>query len=212
MNLKESFRYQNFLEDQLKEARFSITASEHCLTTIKTHQMKKANAEAEDIIEQVQVDEFPANNDVIAYLVWLVDEKAKLTSAISKAKESLDFCLDAAIETNKFRQSISGSIQTMLRFAPTKKIEKGRDYKFNVEGNQTPYYYDVEITTKEAFDRAKSKSIMRELITKADEVSTQIDLAMINTMVDYEPLFDVNETFEDIMSEFKAKFLNSTET
>ncbi len=212
MNLKESFRYQNFLEDQLKEARFSIIASEHCLTTIKTHQMKKANVEAEDIIEQVQVDEFPANNDVIAYLVWLVDEKAKLTTAISKAKESLDFCLDAAIETNKFRQSISGSIQTMLKFAPTKKIEKGRDYKFNVEGNQTPYYYDVEITTKEAFDRTKSKSIMRELITKADEVSTQIDLAMINTVVDYEPLFDVNETFEDVMSEFKKKFINSIDT
>jgi len=212
MNLKESFRYQNFLDENMKEAKYSLLESEHCLTTTKTHQRNKANSEAEDITEVVEVDEFFPNDAVLAFMVWLVAEREKLTTAINNAKASLDFCLDAAVEANKFRQNVSGAVQSMLRFVATKRIEKGRDYKFNVEGNQTTYYYDIETTTKEAFDRAKSKTIMRELITKADEISAKIDMAMINTKVDYKPQFDVNDTFEDVMTEFTEKFLKVSES
>lgn len=212
MNLKESFRYQNFLDENMKEAKYSLLESEHCLTTTKTHQRNKVNSEAEDITEIVEVDEFFPNDAVLAFMVWLVAEREKLTIAINNAKASLDFCLDAAVEANKFRQNVSGAVQSMLRFVATKRIEKGRDYKFNVEGNQTTYYYDIETTTKEAFDRAKSKTIMRELITKADEVSAKIDMAMINTKVDYKPQFDVNDTFEDVMTEFTEKFLKVSES
>ena len=48
---------------------------------------------------------------------------------------------------------------------------------------------------------------MREMISKADEVSAAIDAAMINTKVDYEPVFDVNETFDDVMTDFLEKVL-----
>lgn len=209
MNLKESFRYQNFLDEKLKEARYSLTDGEHCLTTTKTHLRNKANSEAEDITEVVEVDEFFPNDDVLSFMVWLVAEREKLTTAIANAKAGLNFCLDAAIEANKFRQSIGSSVQQMLKFNPTKRVEKGRDYKFNVEGNQMAYIYDIETTTEEAFDRVKSKTTMRELVSKADEVSAQIDLAMINTKVDYEPKFDVNDTFEDVMTDFTEKVLKA---
>ena len=38
--------------------------------------------------------------------------------------------------------------------------------------------------------------------SEADKASAEIDSAMINSVVDYEPRFDVNETFEDVMAEF----------
>lgn len=174
MNLKESFRYQNFLDMMMRAAEGEV---------------------------------FFANDDVVAFMAWLVKEREKLTTAIGAAKASIGFDIDAAIETNKFRQTVNGSIKNMLRYTPTKRVEQGRDYKFNVEGNQTPYIYEIEVVSEEAYDKTGAKTLMREMISKADEVSAAIDAAMINTKVDYEPVFDVNETFDDVMTDFLAKVL-----
>lgn len=209
MNLKESFRYQNFLDSMLTNARCSIEDRDHALLVTKSHLKSKANPDAADVIETVEVDDFFPNDAVVAFMVWLVDEREKLTRAICEAKNSLDFSLDAAVEANKFRQTLHASIKRMLRFTPSKKIEKGQDYKFNAEGNQMPYVYDIETSAEEAFNRSEAKEIMREMITTADTVSSEIDAAMINTTVNYEPKFDVNDTFEDAMSEF-IKFSSTT--
>ena len=147
---------------------------------------EEANAEAEDVVETVDYGEFFHNDDVLRFMSRLVEEREKLTNAIGKAKASIGFDLDAAIETNKFRQSVASRVKTMLRFTASKKMERGTDYKFNVEGNQTMYYYDIEVEAKEAFDRSKAKEIMRNLIQDADKTSAEIDAAMINTQVEYD--------------------------
>lgn len=207
MNLKESFRYQNFLDMMMRAASASIQQRDHCLKVTKTHLRSKANPDASDVTETVEGEVFFANDDVVAFMAWLVKEREKLTTAIGAAKASIGFDIDAAIETNKFRQTVNGSIKNMLRYTPTKRVEQGRDYKFNVEGNQTPYIYEIEVVSEEAYDKSGAKTLMREMISKADEVSAAIDAAMINTKVDYEPVFDVNETFDDVMTDFLAKVL-----
>lgn len=207
MNLKESFRYQNFLDMMMRAASASIQQRDHCLKVTKTHLRNKANPDASDVTETVEGEVFFANDDVVAFMAWLVKEREKLTTAIGAAKASIGFDIDAAIETNKFRQTVNSSIKSMLRYTPTKRVEQGRDYKFNVEGNQTPYIYEIEVVSEEAYDKTGAKTLMREMISKADEVSAAIDAAMINTKVDYEPVFDVNETFDDVMTDFLAKVL-----
>ena len=181
----------------------SIQSREHCLKTTKTHLRSKANPYAENLTEVVECESaFSPNDDVIAFMVWLVDEREKLTTAIGKAKASVGFDIDAAVETNKFRQLVSSSVKGMLRYSPSKRVEQGRDYKFNVEGNQTPYVYDIEVVTEEAYDSIVSKKVMRDMISAADKTSAEIDAAMINTVVEYEPVYDVNESFDDVMAEF----------
>lgn len=205
MNLKESFRYQNFLDGKLNDARYSIADRTHALKVTKVHLKKKANPDAEDITEVVEVEDFIPNDDVIAFMCWLVAERQKLTEAICAAKASLGFSLDAAIEANKFRQYTASAVKGMLKYTPSKKTEQGRDYKFNVEGNQTPYYYEIETSYEEAFTRDTAKKVVRDMITASDKTSAEIDAAMINTVVDYTPVFDVNDSFEDVMAEFIAK-------
>ena len=205
MNLKESFRYQNFVEKMLACAGNSLTEREHRLAITKNHLRKKANAEAEDMMETVDVGEFFKNDDVLKFMTMLVEERSKLTNAIGKAKASIGFDLDAAIETNKFRQTVANRVKTMLRFTASKRTERGTDYKFNVEGNQTQYYYDIEVKANEAFDRSVAKDTMRKLILEADKVSAEIDSAMINTMVEYDAPFNVNDSFEDVMTDFLSK-------
>lgn len=202
MNLKESFRYQNFLNHLMQSASTSIQSREHCFEVVKHHFKSKANPDASDIDEIVEYGEFYGNDVVIAFMKCLVAEREKLTTAINTAKSSIGFDLDSAIETNKFRQMVNTSIKKMLGYVPIKRVEQGRDYKFNVEGNQMAYVYDIEVESKDAFDRNEAKSVMRSMITKADEVSSEIDAAMINTIVDYKPRFDINESFDDVMDEF----------
>ena len=205
MNLKESFRYQNFLDTMLRYASSSVSTRDHCLTVTKTHLRSKSNPDVQDIIETVEVEQFYKNDDVLAFMQLLVNEKALLTQKISEAKASISgLNLDAAIESNKFRQHLSDTIRSMMRHSSRKTIEQGRDYKFNVEGNQVMYYYDIEVESAEAYDRAKAKELMRSMITEADSTSTLIDAALINTQVDYEPKFDVNDSFEDVMEAFLA--------
>lgn len=202
MNLKESFRYQNFLDMLMRSADVSITSKDHCLVTTKIHHYSKANPEAVDVKETISMDEFFSNDMVIAFMKWLVEEREKLTKAIGAAKASIDFDIDAAVATNKFRQEINSSIKNMLRYTPTKRVEQGRGYKFNAEGNQMPYLYEIEVSTTEAYDKTEAKQYMRSVIADADKVSADTDSAMINTQVDYTPKFDVNDTFEDVMTEF----------
>lgn len=208
MNLRESFRYQNFLDTMMRQASSSIQQRDHCLNVTKTHLRNKANPDAQDATETVESEVFFANDDVIDFMEWLVNEREKLTTAIGAAKASVGFDIDAAIETNKFRQTVNNSIRNMLRYIPTKRVEQGRDYKFNNEGNQAPYVYDIEVVSEEAYDKDSAKALMREMIFKADAVSTAIDTAMINTLVGYEPVFNVNETFEDVMTDFIASRKN----
>lgn len=204
MNLKESFRYQNFLESMMGFAGNSITDREHSLAVTKKHLRNKTNNEAEDMNEIVDFGEFHKNDDVLKFMLFLVNEREKLTTAIGKAKSSIGFDLDAAVETNKFRQTLVQRTKTMLRYTSSKKVERGTDYKFNAEGNQNQYFYDIEVESTEAFNRESAKCVMKEIATKADETSAKIDSAMINTQVEYIPPFNVNDSFEDVMEIFLA--------
>ena len=67
------------------------------------------------------------------------------------------------------------------------------------------YYYDIEVVTSENFDRAQAKAAAQEVIAKADEVSAAIDAALINTRVEYEAPFNVNDSFDDAMAAFLAR-------
>lgn len=209
MNLKESFRYQNFLDGLLRCAASSVSNRDHCLTVTKTHLRNKANPEVADVTETVEVEKFFKNDDVLSFMKLLVEEKLLLTQKISEAKAAIsEIDLDAAIESNKFRQQVSNAVRIMMRYTPRKTVEQGRDYKFNIEGNQTAYYYDIEVESVEAYDKDSAKELMRNMIATADKNSTLIDAALINTMVDYEPKFDVNDSFEDVMESFIAGLNN----
>ena len=206
MNLKESFRYQNFLEFLMQSASASIMQKDHCLVTRKLHHKDEG-----DVPEEVTTELFIKNDIVLAFMEHLVEEKGKLTQAIGIAKRSIGFDLDAAIETNKFRQLAATSVKKMLVHTPSQKTEQGRAYKFNNEGNQMPYVYDVEVTTEDNYDRTNAKNMMKNLITGADIVSSEIDAAMVNTTVVYSPLFDVNDSFEDAVELFVQHLMDTEE-
>ena len=202
MNLKEAFRYQNFLSSLMTSAKVNITAKEHCLKTTKRHLIKESNPDAENKEEIIENDGFVPNDTTLRFMKWIIDERYKLTRAIGQAKATAGIDIDADIETNKVRQAVCESIKQMLQYTATKKTETGKGYKFNAEGNQSPYYYTIEVETVEAFDRDKAKELMYEIIAESDRKSSEIDSALINTIVAYEPAYSVNMSYDDIIRKF----------
>lgn len=203
MNLKEAFRYQNFLDRIFGAACVSIEKRDHCLTQTRNHLYNKVNPDMENVKEEVKTEEdFFANDDVIQAMLFLIEEKEKLSIAINKAKESVDMDIDAAVSVNKYRQLLNKSVAFMMRLNPCTRIETGIAQKFNSTGDPVDYKYDVEVTSVEAYDRKAAKKIMKKVISEADKTSAAIDFVKVNTTVDYTPVFDVNDSFEDVMNTF----------
>ena len=57
MNLKEAFRYQNFLDRVFGAAAISIQVRDHCLTQTREHLCNKVNPDADDFREEVKTEE-----------------------------------------------------------------------------------------------------------------------------------------------------------
>jgi len=206
MNLKESFRYQNFLEKMMASAGGSIASHEHSLKVVRRHLRNRVNPGVPDAEETVcSGEKFFANDDVLQFMLQLVEERQKLSHAIGLAKASMPFDIDSAIETNKFRQNAAQHMKRMLNHtASEEKFECGTDYKFDADGSIVKYLYDVQVETVEAFDREKAKAALRQILSEADRTSVTIDTAMTSVQVDYHPLFDVNGTFDDAMEQYLA--------
>lgn len=205
MNLKEAFRYQKHLDSIMYEATSAAKSRAMNVKTVKTHHYSKADPNTPDDVEVVERDKPYSSVDIMNLVFDLIDEKYALTSAITDAKRSIGFDIDAAIERNKYRFNAVSTMRYMLNCGNNKRKETGRAFKFNIEGNQTSYVYDIDVEDTELFDRAEIKKLIKGYSAAADETSAAIDAAMVNTEVYYTPKFDVNEGLEDIMAEIMQK-------
>ena len=203
MNLKEAFHYQNFLNSLMDVAEMNVAKMGGALRVTKKHLRNKANPDAHDTEEVIDPADYVPTEAYVKFMQQIIEAKAALTEAISNAKSSLDFDIDAAVEANKLRQSAHRALKrTMNANKSYEKTEHGSDYKFNADGNQVSYFYDVEVSAIEMFDKKWLRDITRGLISEADSVSAKIDMAMVNTIIDYTPVFNVNDSFDDIIAEF----------
>jgi len=204
MYLKEAFRYQNYLTNMINTSLRYIGDSTYNTKVTQEHLRKKANAEAEDeTIDMTTERRIKCNaGDVVHFLEKLLDEKEKLTDAITKAKASCEIDIDAAVAGNKLRQRVAEQLSSVASIRPKEVIRHGSAYKFNADGNQMPYTYDIKEVTQIDFDRKEMKAIALRLAGEADKISSDLDRTMVSLVVEFDPAFGVNETFEDILESF----------
>ena len=202
MILKEAYRYQNYLQRLINEARNYLVKSDFTTTTKQTHYRSKANSADNDeslVVDKPYEVEFTPN-DIIGFVMDAISEKEKLSKAISKAKKNADIDLDISGSMNKTKQEYI-SILTVLEKTKSKKNTKtGSGYKFNVNGDQVPYYYEIEEVVTIDFDRNKVKDLIKKLRRETDEVSQDMDKALVTVEVDYAPRWDVDTPLEDAIS------------
>ena len=172
MNLKESYRYANYLDALLNTAYRYLQNKGFVTTTKQNHLRSKANSEATDEVIELQkpydVDFTP--NTVIDFVVKVITEKELLADAIVKAKAGTEINIDNAIAMNKKKQGFVSVLNGLANMKSSEKIIQGTDYKFNQEGNQTKYFYTVEETTQIDFDRNDVRNLVKKYLKETDEV------------------------------------------
>lgn len=202
MILKEAFRYQNYLSLLLSQAMNYLSCESYITTTIQSHNRTKVNPDAQD--EKITIQK-PYNvifepNDLIDFVVKVIEEKEKLSNAIAESKRTLEFDIDAAMSINKMKQEF---IQTLRRMAVIKSTElekEGASYKFNNDGDQVSYRYPVKEVKTIDYDRNTVKSLISKFKKETDKISTERDRIDIMTEVNYDPIWEVDTPLEDILT------------
>jgi hypothetical protein len=201
MNLKESYRYANYLDRLLITADTYLRNKGFVTTTEQNHLRSKANPDAQDEKIEVQkpydVDFTP--NNIIDFVIKVINEKENLFSAIADAKVSAEINIDNAIAMNKKKQSFVNTLNTIVSIKPSETQSIGKDYKFDINNEQKPYSYQIISKTSIDFDRNSVKGLIKKYNKECDEISSKLDEIEITTSVDFTPLFDVNDSFEDLV-------------
>lgn len=207
MNLKESFRYQNRIDEWIEKTTEYLVYPQNIMKKTQEHMRKKANIDATDeIIDCTKDREIPYEvNRLVDFLVDLLAQKNNLSKSISEAKRSCVIDIDESVATNKKKQEISSALNSMAKVKASERIIRGNDYKFNVSGEQVQYAYEIKEVNTIDFDRNKVKGIAKKLMNESDEVSSKLDKAMIETIVNYEPQYDINDSYDDILEVFMNK-------
>ena len=204
MNLKDGFRYQNFLNTLMTEAEYYLCAEEHLFTTTKKHMRQAANPDAEDLTEIVDADNPFDVNDVIQFMISVIAEKEEITAAINKAKTAAEQDIDALTEGNKLRNSLCKQLRTLLKKKGRTQTKSERGFMLNNERNQVSYFYNVEETRTELFDRKSITELYEDASRESSDVSNSIDVLRVTTLLDFTPRFNVNLTFEEVLNKYIA--------
>ena len=203
MNLKEAFRFQNKLQSMMDEGQSILGSTANITKVQNTYLRKKVMTEAEnETTIDAPATEYSEQITLVAeFLLHLLSEREKLSVAIFQAKAGLNLPagLDGEVGLNSKRQEVAGLFHRMagLRSSEVLIPNGGTGYRFNNEGNQVSYRCDVKRVTTINFDRNKIRKMCANLSKKSDETSATLDAALVNTPVEYEAPFDVNETFAE---------------
>ncbi len=206
MNLKDAFRAQNKLQSLMEEAGYILQDRGNTLKVTTTHLRSKVMPEAQDAVtEDAAPSEYAEHiNQVAAFLMAMLAEREKLSAAICAAKSQLPLDMDSETGLNRVRQELAGIFRQMavLRNSEVVIANGGSGYRFNGEGNQVSYRCDARRVNTINFDRNKVRGMATELGRRADEVSARLDQCLVNTTVDYTLPFEMNDSFDTILSDF----------
>jgi hypothetical protein len=193
------------LEEKLNTVTNYLGYESNVTTKKQIHNRKKVNPEAEDeTLENVaeRTITYPVNT-LVDFVVHLINEKQKLADAITSAKKTCDIDIDSAVSLNKRRQIVAQRFIQMGNIKATEKINpRAIGYKFNNEGNQVTYNYEIKEITSIDFDRNKVKAAAKSLIKNSDDISTALDKIMIETEVTYTPIYDISDSLDDILAQY----------
>lgn len=201
MNLKESYRYANYLDRLLMTADTYLRNKGFVTTTEQNHLRSKANPDAQDekIAVQKPYDVDFKPNDIIDFVVKVINEKEKLFLSIAGAKARTEINIDNAVAMNKKKQSFVNTLNSIVSIKPSETQSMGKDYKFDINNEQKPYSYQIISKTSIDFDRNSVKGLIKKYNKECDEISSKLDEIEITTQVNFTPLFDVNDSFEDLV-------------
>lgn len=214
MNLKEAFRYKHTIEQMINNAVMQLSNNENVLYKTKTIMRSQIDPELEDIVREPNAGEWYGKvGELIGFSLWLLDHKLALSNAILEAKKRLSIDTTGETDVNVSRRNIAVVLQRLAAKRNNRLVleDGGKAWKANNEGTQVPYTCDCVVEEKLLFHPEAVRKVAMDLLDKADEVSANVDRAMIEDEVEWTPPFSVNNSFREVF-EIYMNTLQHTES
>lgn len=211
MNLKEAFQYRNVLNSHFWDIKNYICNPLNGIgkQVTELHKRSEANPEAED---ETRLKTFPRTYDypaeaLVSFMQDIVDELHRLHISIELAKSGTH--VDSDIACNNYYREMGDALNRLGYIRTEEKTATGTGFKFNAEGNQVSYVYDIVYTTTPDLDVNRMRKLGRNYKTKANETSTNIDRTLIESCVYMEPKFSITDNFNEAIVRYMDEMLGA---
>ena len=204
MILKEAYRYQNYCTKLLNLVSSYLRRSPNVMLITSEHLRSKSQPDAVDeTTNNLNERELTVPvNHIVKFGMALIDEKMAIAEAIDNAKAQHCQDVDRGLAINRLRQEFLGTLKNMASMKKRERVIVGTAMCFNVEGNQVAYRYDVKEVQEPDFDKVKIKEAINSLQEASDAMSNHADYCLTSVAVDFEPNFNINDTFEEQVEMF----------
>ena len=218
ISLKESFRTLVYIDKTISSLTSYLSNKNNSISVIESHLKEKSNPEAKnEELDTTTIKEYPdaSTVDIINLVKNLIAEKTKLEISVELAKRDIvietkdnkNLSLDSAISNAKQSRNLANVLNSLINIKTDEKKTVAQGFKFNINGEEVPYRYDVVITKTINFDRNIVSDNYKSLLEKADKLSISIEKAMMEEIVEYEFPYSVHDSVADVVS----KYLSSLE-
>lgn len=200
MILKEAYRMQNYLDSLLASAQSFLLNKDNVMSVKEEHLKHKANPADENEIIEVQKETDLDVNQVMSFIMDVISEKEKLTAAIVAAKRNAEIDIDSSLSLNKTKQTAVNVMKILVNLKANETKKTGKGYLIDGEGKQSPYVYDINVTSTIDYDRNKVKSYCKKLSGDSDMISNIADKLLVTLEVDYTPKYEIGDAFEEALA------------
>lgn len=205
ITLKKSFELQNYIKDLFNQTLSILGSNDATTVTVENHFRNAVYSKASDEkIKKPKAREYDFTiNELIDFDLFLQNEFEQLTSAINIAKTQSNKDFDGLISVNSRKRQLLTIFERLSNIKSTEKKLIGRAPKFNEEGNQVYYDYNIESVTTIDFDRNAVRKYIKKIRNELEKTSDEIELLQISTKVDFSTILEIGDSLEDAISKWK---------
>lgn len=213
ISLKESFRTLVYIDKTILSLTSYLSNKNNSISVIESHFKEKSNPEAKnEELDTTTIREYAdaSTVNIIDLVQSLITQKTKLEIAVELAKREIvietkdnnNLSLDSAISNAKQSRNLANVLNSLINIKTDEKKTVSQGFKFNINGEEVPYRYDVLTTKTINFDKNIVSDNYKQLLEKADKLSISIEKAMMEDIVEYEFPYSIHDSTADIVSKY----------
>lgn len=211
ISLKKSFEYKNYFKNLFNECCSLLIDDSFMTKTIEEHYINKVNKDEDDKVENIislkrNIYSFITPNQLIDFVIYINNECNRLSEAITAAKTREPLSrYDTLITKNSQDRDLLYSISATNKIKSKEEFSVGSGRKFNIDGEQVTYDYDVKRIKTIDFDRNETKKLALKLRSECNSTSEAIDLLLVQNLVEFDTIFETGESFEEAFERYLNK-------
>lgn len=203
MNLSDAYAYKEFIENVINNASLYISDNNLLIEDVEHHKVSDAGIGKENFEKIIGTGSRYKASDVIELIQNLICELENLSDAICYSKDSCDYYIESMQAVQKEKKVFLDELGFAVSKVPHNSTikESGRSYDMCGDGDQVVYRYDIDVEQRYIEGINDIKEELHKERKKLREDENLLKRIMLDTTVDFNPKYDIEQSFEEIMED-----------